>query len=404
MYSSKAFILFTNVYLSFNTFVNMKQETDTYQDLLQNYDDFKCPLLKGRYLKEDDILQTFRTISHKFKIKNEGFSEEGRIISSFRLGHGENKILIWSQMHGNESTTTKSVLDLLNFLAKDSTFAHKILRTCKFVIVPVLNPDGAKAYTRVNANKVDLNRDASEQTQSESKVLQHIYKTFEPDVCFNMHDQRTIFSAGNHKQPSTVSFLSPSYNADRDINKTRLASMSLISAANRLLQHFIPGKVGRYDDSFNINCIGDYFQSKQTPTVLFEAGHYPEDYAREETRKYIFLALLYMIQETMSSSELNPPEDYFSIPENEKYYFDVILRDVKVNNQLKDVAIQYKEELKDDAINFIPIIEQVGDLKTYYGHREIDVLGVDLEFDEAFSFISGEILKPFKLNNIDIVV
>ena len=382
----------------------MKQEIDTYQTLLKNYDDFKCPLLKGRYLKEGDILEAFKSISYKFKIKNEGYSEEGRIISSFCLGKGEKKILIWSQMHGNESTTTKSVLDLLNFLTKDSSLAHSILRTCKFVIVPVLNPDGARTYKRVNANNVDLNRDASKQTQSESKVLQHIFKTFEPQVCFNMHDQRTIFSAGNHKQPATVSFLSPSYNPERDTNKTRLASMSLISSANHLLQHFIPGKVGRYDDSFNINCIGDYFQSKQIPTVLFEAGHYPEDYAREETRKYIFLALLNMIQETMSSSDLYPPEDYFSIPENRKLYFDVILRNIKVDKQLKDVAIQYKEELKDNHINFIPIIKQVGDLKTYYGHREIDASGVVLEFDEPFKFIIGEILKPFKLNNNDIVV
>ena len=32
--------------------------------------------------------------------------------------------------------------------------------------------------------------------------------------------------------------------------------------------------IGRYDDSFNINCTGLLYYSG-VPTMLFEAGHYP---------------------------------------------------------------------------------------------------------------------------------
>jgi predicted deacylase len=101
----------------------MKIDTLNFSQLLENYSHFKISSLRGRYLKEEDLIKEFKALSHKFKIKNEGYSEEDRIISSFHLGHGSRKILIWSQMHGNETTTTKAVMDLLNFfsLYKDIT-------------------------------------------------------------------------------------------------------------------------------------------------------------------------------------------------------------------------------------------------------------------------------------------
>ena len=59
-----------------------------------------------------------------------------------------------------------------------------------------------------------------------------------------------------------------------------------------MYQHYIPNQVGRFDDSFNINCVGDYFTAQNTPTILFEAGHFKEDYERDEVRKFIFISLL----------------------------------------------------------------------------------------------------------------
>ena len=68
------------------------------------------------------------------------------------MGTGSTKVLMWSQMHGNESTTTKSLLDLLRFLNTNPDWLDNL----QLSIIPILNPDGAKAYTRVNANQVDL--------------------------------------------------------------------------------------------------------------------------------------------------------------------------------------------------------------------------------------------------------
>ena len=58
----------------------------------------------------------------------------------------------------------------------------------------MLNPDGAEAYTRVNAQGIDLNRDVIDVKALESQVLQQVLKKVNPQYCFNLHDQRTIFS------------------------------------------------------------------------------------------------------------------------------------------------------------------------------------------------------------------
>lgn len=370
-----------------------------FSEIIKTYSEFKINSLQGKYLKEEDILYVYKTLSNKLKIKNEGHSEEGRIISSFRVGKGSRKILIWSQMHGNESTTTKSVLDLLNYFLVYPEISRKILENCSLIIVPVLNPDGAVNFTRVNSNGVDLNRDAYLKTQSESKILQSIYVEFEPDVCFNMHDQRTIFSAGNTDKPATVSFLSPSFNEEREIDDTRSKSMSLISSANQLLQEFIPDQVGRYDDGFNINCVGDYFQKKGTPTVLFEAGHFYNDYDRDETRKYIFIALLKMIIDVANDKKSNSVEKYFEIPENKKLFYDVILRNVSHTNKSIDVAIQFKETLSENKIEFIPVIDKIDIPAGYYGHRELDIKNQVLRFKKPVQFEEGQVLSSFILNN-----
>ncbi|MEM6722151.1 MAG: M14 metallopeptidase family protein [Bacteroidota bacterium] len=361
--------------------------------------------LHGRYITLTDIAPLLEKLPETFNYKQIGTSVESRSIHSLTIGNGTKKILMWSQMHGNESTTTKALFDLFNFLNDSSEASKNILETCTLCIIPMLNPDGAQAYTRVNANEIDLNRDAKALSQPESVVLRTIYDEFQPDYCFNLHGQRTIFSAGNNDKSAILSFLSPSQDAARSITVNRAKSMEIIVKMNEMLQKLIPNHVGRYDDGFNINCVGDMFQSFETPTVLFEAGHYPNDYNREKTRELIFYSYIEAINYIVSTEIKGAFTDaYFQIPENEKQHYDVILRNVQTEqNETFDLGILYQEVLKNGKIHFEPQIEDKKLLKKSFAHKIIDFQHsiAQKHIFQSFSLQNDVVKYLRKFNKID---
>ena len=337
---------------------------------------YKNESFSGRYISLQDLEKFIKAFPSSQK-KVMGESVLGLPIHQLDLGEGSKKVLMWSQMHGNETTTTKALIDFIGFLQSNSAEAKEILTKISFTFIPMLNPDGAKAYTRNNANDVDLNRDAQLCSQPESKAFKELYTVLQPDYCFNLHDQRTLFGVGEPAKPATVSFLSPAFSETIDVNENRVTTMQLIAYINKSLQKIIPKQVGRYDDGFNLNCVGDTLQNLGIPTILFEAGHFDGDYDREETRKLIMIALLKSTWGLSTKIYRNLDyQEYFKIPENKKCFYDVIIRNIGKQNA--DLAIQYREVLIDNKISFVPFLEALGPLETYIGHQEMDVLGKKL--------------------------
>ena len=319
--------------------------------------------LAGRYITNTHI----EPLLSDYNYSTIGHSTSGLPIYRIRMGKGSTKVLMWSQMHGNESTTTKSLFDLLRFFNTNLDWLDNL----QLSIIPILNPDGAKAYTRVNANQVDLNRDAIDLSQIESRVLREEFDRFSPDFAFNLHDQRTIF--GVNDKPATLSLLAPAFDQDRNYNSCRTLAARLASTIFEGLQPLIGSQIGRFDDSFNPNCVGDAFQSVGVPTLLIEAGHYPEDYNREQTREYVFYAYI-LVLEAIVRSTFGNLSVYHSIPENQKIFFDLLLRDVsfmdKSCQQRGDVGLLYQEVLQNDSITFQAVFAAAGDLSCYHGHIE----------------------------------
>lgn len=333
--------------------------------------------LFGRYVTSNDILPLLNALPNSFNLETIGKSVNGIPIHKVTIGSGKKRILMWSQMHGNESTTTKALFDLFNSFIGDEDVFKDILEVCTICIVPILNPDGAEAYTRINANKVDLNRDAQNLTQPESNVLRALFEEFKPHFCYNLHGQRTIFSAGNVNKSATVSFLAPAQDPDCTVTETRKVAMEVIAVMNKALQALIPNQVGVYDDAFNINCVGDTFQSANVPTILFEAGHFHNDYNREYTRELIYISYVTSL-DYITSNEVNGGafESYNNIPENEKLFFDIIIRNVSgYSDEMVDIAIQFKEILSNGKLDFKPIVEKIEKLEGFYGHKELDAKG-----------------------------
>ncbi|WP_067148325.1 M14 family zinc carboxypeptidase [Pseudotamlana agarivorans] len=359
--------------------------------------------LYGRYITNKDIEPLLNNLPETASVKVIGHSVQDRPIYGIKTGHGKKRILLWSQMHGNESTTTKALFDLLNTLLKDESDLNHLLEACTLYIIPILNPDGAKAYTRINANEVDLNRDAQNLTQPESQVLRTIFNDFKPHFCYNLHGQRTIFSAGKVNKSATVSFLSPAQDKDCTITPNRKVSMEVIAVMNAMLQQEIPDQVGVYDDAFNINCVGDTFQSENVPTILFEAGHFHEDYQREKTRELIYMSYI----TSLDYISKNPVDglvydSYLSIPENEKLFLDIIIRNALIEGETVDVGIQFEERLINENLEFIPKIVKIENLEGIFGHKEIEAHGNEVlnENGESLEIDSENVLVRINNENV----
>ncbi|MGK0413743.1 MAG: hypothetical protein ACJA1B_001951 [Polaribacter sp.] len=329
----------------------------------------KETLLFGKWITFEDIKGLFKKHQFAFEINQLGFSEYKRPIQTLKIGLGKKRILVWSQMHGNESTATKALFDLFNcFSNTKESVLETILKECTLIFIPMLNPDGAQAYTRVNGNNIDLNRDAVQRAAKESKLLRVILDEFAPQFCFNLHDQRTIFGVEGTKNPATVSFLAPSEEETRALTKGRKQTMNVIVSMNSLLQKMIPNFVGRYTDEFYPTATGDNFQKLGYNTILIESGHYPDDYQREVTREYTFYAILQGIYHIATSNTFNEYSDYFKIPNNDKIFYDVIHR---YSDSKDDKAYQYKEEIiQGKLVSKLVNIDEIV-LKTKIGHHEI---------------------------------
>lgn len=329
----------------------------------------------GKYITHQVIETNLQPYSQK--ICNIGKSVNNNPIKTYKFGNGKKVILLWSQMHGNEPTTTKGLIDFIFFVNSNEKIALDFLEKYTFICIPILNPDGALAYTRENANNIDINRDFVNQSQPETQFLLEIYHHYKPIFCFNLHDQRSIFAAGHLGKPATLSFLAPSFNNERTYNSSRLQTVALINHLFSNLNNFLPQQIGRFDDSFNINCAGDYFTALNTPTILIEAGHFPSDYDREITRKHIFLTLFY----AFTYNYENVIDDkvllnYLNIPQNFKDYYDIIFKNVEIfidnSKIITNFAVQYKEQVLQNKVVFKAFVEEIGELNHKIGHIEYD--------------------------------
>lgn len=378
----------------------MEDHSNFGESFLKDYLQIKNPSLSGRYIHNAHIFPELEKLKKAFKISEEGLSVMGEKIISVEIGNGPVKVLAWSQMHGNETTTTKACFDVFNYLIGRNPNANEILERCTIKIIPILNPDAAFLYTRENANQIDLNRDAKKLSEIESWVLRKVLNTFSPDFCLNLHDQRSIYSAGSRNIPATLSFLAPASDETRAVNHSRKIAMQVIASIQTDLKSDLNQSIGRYDDAYNENCTGDTFMSMDIPTILFEAGHYPHDYQREETRKYVALSILSTLKNIASGgySECDIA-DYLAIPENQKLFYDIIIRNVSSEEKTLQYGIQFKEVLNGQKIDFIPIVEEINEKINKYAHREIDAEYREMKSMENKSLKIGDPVETIFLND-----
>lgn len=334
------------------------------------------PNFPNRYIAPEKLFSYLQTNLSGY-IHEIGTSYLGKPVYKLTIGNGEINVLAWSQMHGNESNATHAMLDLLTTLDNNPDVKADLFSKIKLDFILMLNPDGSERWTRLNASDIDLNRDFHNEASKEIKLLKEAVAEKKYDYALNLHEQRTIFTTdGIH--PATLSFLAPSENVERTITENRKKCMAVIASVYDKLKEMIPNQIGRYSDEFYPASTGDNFIKAGMPTILFEGGHFIDDYIRTGTRKYYTIALYYALS---AITELNSGTDgweaYLEIPENKETHYDIIYRNVKLNTDYEcvlDIAVQYREFKKEgrDEISFIPYVMEVGDVKKRKGWKEID--------------------------------
>ncbi len=337
------------------------------------------PNFPNRYISPES-LKNFLQENLSDYLSEIGTSYLEKPIYKARFGSGSIKILAWSQMHGNESNATHAMLDLIESFNTQKDLEEDLFSKITLDFIFMLNPDGSEKWTRRNALDIDLNRDYLKESSKEFPYLKKIAQNGNYDYALNLHEQRTLFSSdGIH--PATLSFLAPAENVEREVTETRKKSMAVISKIVEKISPLIPHQVARYNDEFYPTSTGDNFTKMGLPTILYEGGHFPDDYKRVGTRKIYTIALYEGLKAIAElSRETDGWENYFEIPENRDDHYDIIYRNVKLNTDFHcvlDVAVQYKEYFIEGnpEISFVPVVVEVGDCGRKKGWKEIDCTG-----------------------------
>lgn len=333
-------------------------------DFWHEHSKHKNPRFTERYIDPADWLSYCQSLPEDFIQGAYGASEEGRAIPHFQWGKGNIRVLIWSQMHGNEPTATQALSDL--FLLLSETESPEVKQWHEHLtlhFIPMLNPDGSARYQRRNALGIDINRDAVAQQSAESQFFWSKVEEINPEIGFNLHDQRTMYSAGDSSHPATISFLAPSPDTAQSQTACRIRAMQLIGHMTQCLRPHLGECIGRYSDEFYPTAFGDNLQRKGVATILIESGESRNTPEREETRQANFLCLAEALSK-LCQGELNEAHrnEYLRIPENQTHFYDIVLEGITLDHYTIDVGLRATEVLRDRRVVKSYQVADAGDL------------------------------------------
>ncbi|MDQ3179650.1 MAG: peptidase M14 [Acidobacteriota bacterium] len=315
------------------------------------------------------------------KVEEVGKSYGNREIYQVEWGTGKTRVLMWSQMHGDEPTATSSLVDMLAFLQtnRDKDWVKKLENTLTIRAVPMLNPDGAELYQRRNLQFIDINRDARALETPEGRLLKKLRDEWSPDIGFNLHNQGSLTTVGNTPKQATISLLAVSGSAEGKSNEGHLRSKRICAVMIAALNQFIKGHIGRYDDSYNPRAFGDMISAWGTPVILIETGAL---YGKDEMFpvKLNFVAFLSALQSIASESEKKAnPNIYDTLPFNDSgNLYNFIFRRANIINFVETTEpftadISINAERRRAGENAPTFIQDIGDLSIFTGLEEFDV-------------------------------
>ena len=323
-----------------------------------------------------------------FTVERLGESVEGRSIHHVKVGTGPMNILLWSQMHGDESTATSAMFDIFEYLRRhrNEPMVRRLLSTQTLHFVPMLNPDGAERFQRRNAQSIDINRDALRLQTPEGRLLKALRDRLKPEIGFNLHNQNWRTSVGDPPKPASISLLSVAFDEKRTETPGRKLTKKLCAVIRDSLEPFASGQIGRYDDEFEVRAFGDNITLWGTPVVLIETGPWPSESPDPALVRLNFIGILSAL-DALATGEVEKadPRRYETLPMNESRMFYVLVKNATVINgagvapYTADIGINASRRVRTtDGRREVSLslgIDDLGDLRANGGLRTIDASG-----------------------------
>ena len=321
------------------------------------------------------------------RVAEVGRSLHGLPIRAVTFGTGATTVLLWSQMHGDESTATMALADIIRFFATGGNDPRRALvhQRLTITMVPMLNPDGAERFQRYDAAGVDINRDARRLATPEARALKTLRDSIRPEFGFNLHDQGARTTAGAGGRQVAIALLAPASDSARTWTPVRLRARQLAAALAAAIGEAWPGRVAKYDDTFNPRAFGDLMQQWGTSTVLIESGALPNDPEKQVLRAVNVRAILMALQAIATRSyESAPLPPYDSLPFNSPVPNDLLLVGGQVvvpgSEPLPlDLALTYDDPVAETGLT----LAEIGDLDDAVALDTVDASGLYLHLVTA---------------------
>ncbi len=355
--------------------------------------DYKEPSITARRFTHAQFWLAVQPMAEyaRFNVQTVGQSSQGRALRTITIGRGPTKVLLWSQMHGDESTATMAMADLVRWFAntraedRDDALRERLLSRLTIVLLPMLNPDGAELFVRESAVGVDINRDARRLATPEARALKSVRDRLQPQFGFNLHDQNPRTRAGTNGPQAAIALLAPPYDSTRGYNAVRERARLLAATLAKSFLTELPGRVSRYDDAFNPRAFGDLMQQWGTSTVLIESGALAADPQKQRLRSLHVAALLSAFDALATGAyEGASPALYEQLPYNVSGASDLLI----LGGQLVlpntpptrvDLALLF-----DDAVAKVGArVREVGDLSDAVAIDTLQAEGLYLHVDPA---------------------
>lgn len=320
------------------------------------------------------------------RIEERGVSAEGRPILVLAAGSGPEKVLLWSQMHGDEPTATCALVDLLSHLVatRAEPPTRELLSRLTLLAIPMLNPDGTARNDRRNAQGLDVNRDALRLQTPEGRFLKEVRDRHQPTTGFNLHNQSPLVGAGEEGPQVALAVLAVSSSQNEGDGPALARKKGLAAHVARVAGVLAPGRVARYGTDYTERAFGDSMSRWGTPTVLVETGGWQGPDEAERLVRLNFVVLLSALHALARGEETLDAPAYDLLPKNARGRFvELLLRRGSVHGGrglppfTADLAFVRPRSFAGDGARLqATTLADVGDLAHLCGLEEIDAEGL----------------------------